>query len=94
MSDSYIEDEEDIIPPPDEAFESTKSLTKLAESLHNQQINITIPEDVRSYIQLRIAVIGKPIIKIIMTKRPAQSGISKIGKTISTTCITINATAA
>ena len=31
---------------PDEAFEATKSITKLAESLHNQKINITIPEDV------------------------------------------------
>jgi len=31
---------------PDEAFEANKSITKLAESLHNQKINITIPEDV------------------------------------------------
>jgi len=31
---------------PEEAFEKTKSITKLAESLHNQQIKITIPEDV------------------------------------------------
>ena len=28
------------------AFEKTKSITKLAESLHNQQIKVTIPEDV------------------------------------------------
>ncbi len=31
---------------PDEAFEATKSITKLAESLHNQKITINIPEDV------------------------------------------------
>jgi len=31
---------------PEEAFEKTKSITKLAESLHNQQIKVTIPEDV------------------------------------------------
>tara|TARA_Y100000590_G_scaffold279012_1_gene313290 strand:+ start:789 stop:1784 length:996 start_codon:yes stop_codon:yes gene_type:complete len=45
FSDDYIRNLISDMPP-DEAFESTKSLTKLAESLHNQKINITIPEDV------------------------------------------------
>ena len=41
-SDDYIRNLISDLPP-DEAFEATKSITKLAESLHNQKINITIP---------------------------------------------------
>tara|TARA_Y100000590_G_scaffold467418_1_gene646279 strand:+ start:15050 stop:16045 length:996 start_codon:yes stop_codon:yes gene_type:complete len=45
FSDDYIRNLISNLTP-DEAFEATKSITKLAESLHDQKINITIPEDV------------------------------------------------
>jgi ubiquinone/menaquinone biosynthesis C-methylase UbiE len=45
FSDDYIRNLLSNLSP-EEAFEKTKSITKLAESLHNQQIRITIPEDV------------------------------------------------
>ena len=45
FSDDYIRNLISDLTP-DEAFEKTKSITKLAESLHNQKIKITIPEDV------------------------------------------------
>ena len=45
FSDDYIRNLVSKMSP-DEAFEANKSITKLAESLHNQKINITIPEDI------------------------------------------------
>jgi len=45
FSDDYIRNLLSNLSP-EEAFEKTKSITKLAESLHNQQIRIIIPEDV------------------------------------------------
>jgi len=45
FSDDYIRNLISDLPP-GEAFENMKSITKLAESLHNQKIKINIPEDI------------------------------------------------